>query len=349
LALQGKKIGFEKVVSMIDEMVATLKEEQEDDEKKITYCGKEFDKSDDEKKALERTISDTETAISSAEEGIGSLKDEIAALESGIKALDKSVAEATENRKEEHAEFTELMAADAAAKELLGFAKNRLNKFYNPKLYVPPPKQELSREDQIVVGMGGDAPTTPAPGGIAGTGIAVFAQISSHTQDTEDRVAPPPPPETFDAYSKKSEESNGVLAMIDLLIKDLTKEMTIAETEEKDAQADYETMMADSAEKRAQDSKSLTDKESAKADLEAELESHKASKKSTEKELMATEEYISSLHAECDWLLKNFDARKEARTGEVDALKNAKAVLSGADYALLQRGAVHGRFLARSM
>ena len=79
-----------------------------------------------------------------------------------------------------------------------------------------PPKQELSREDRIAVNMGGDAPTTPAPGGIAGTGVTVFLQTSSVG-------APPPPPETFGAYSKKSEESNGVMGMIDLLVSDLDK------------------------------------------------------------------------------------------------------------------------------
>ena len=47
-------------------------------------------------------------------------------------------------------------------------------------------------------------------------------------------VAPPPPPETFGAYTKKSQESSGVIAMVDMLIKDLDKEMTIAETTEKD-------------------------------------------------------------------------------------------------------------------
>ena len=44
---------------------------------------------------------------------------EIAALEDGIKALDKSVAEATENRKEEHANFEELMASNGAAKVMI--------------------------------------------------------------------------------------------------------------------------------------------------------------------------------------------------------------------------------------
>ena len=48
------------------------------------------------------------------------------ALEKAIKNLDKSVSEATETRKEEHEDFTELMASNSAAKELLGFAKNRL-------------------------------------------------------------------------------------------------------------------------------------------------------------------------------------------------------------------------------
>merc|ERR1712159_791248 len=54
------------------------------------------------------------------------------------------------------------------------------------------------------------------------------------------------------------------------------------------------------------------------------------------KKLMATMEFLKGLHADCDWLLQNFDVRKEARAGEVEALKKAKAVLSGADFSLLQ-------------
>merc|ERR1711979_22519 len=124
--------------------------------------------------------------------------------------------------------------------------------------------------------------------------------------------------------------------MIDLLIKDLEKELTEAEAEEKNSQADYETMMKDSAAKRTTDSKALTEKGSAKADTEAALGDHTAAKADAGKELMATMKYISSLHAECDWLLQYFDVRKEARAGEVDSLKKAKAVLSGADYSLIQ-------------
>merc|ERR1719498_1436582 len=124
--------------------------------------------------------------------------------------------------------------------------------------------------------------------------------------------------------------------MIDLLIKDLDKEMTEAKTEEKDSQEDYEKMMKDSASKRADDSKTLTDKQGALADMEASLQTNTENKASTEKELGATVQYISSLHAECDWLLQYFDVRKEARSSEIDALGKAKAVLSGADFSLVQ-------------
>merc|ERR1719203_1114161 len=125
--------------------------------------------------------------------------------------------------------------------------------------------------------------------------------------------------------------------MIDLLIKDLTKEMTEAETDEKDGQADYEQMMKDSAAKRTTDSTVLAAKTSAKADAEAELQAHTEKHEDGSKELMATMKYIASLHAECDWLLQYFDVRKAARAGEVESLKQAKAVLSGADYSFLQR------------
>merc|ERR1719222_650698 len=161
----------------------------------------------------------------------------------------------------------------------------------------------------------------------------MLAQVSEHQQR---KAAPGPPPSTWGAYATKTEENTGVIAMIDLLIKDLAKEMTEAETDEKDSQADYEQMMRDSATKRTTDSKALTAKGSAKAETEAALQAHSAHRADAAKELMATDKYISSLHAECDWLLQYFDVRKEARAGEVESLKQAKAVLSGADYALVQ-------------
>merc|ERR1719375_1370830 len=95
-------------------------------------------------------------------------------------------------------------------------------------------------------------------------------------------------------------------------------------------------MMKDSADKRAEDSKLMAEKTAAKADMEADLQTAQDDKVATSKELMATKQYIASLHGECDWLLQYFDQRKEARDSEIDAMGKAKAVLSGADYELVQ-------------
>jgi len=305
VAMQGGKIGFDKIIKMIDDLVVDLKAEQGVDDDKKAYCLDEFDKAEDKKKGLDLDISDLDKAIADAEESISTLAGEIEALSAGIKALDKSVAEATATRKEEHDNFVETLASNNAAKDILAFAKNRLNKFYNPKLYVPPPKRELE-----------------------------FSQT---------KAAPPPPPEANLAYKKSGEEGGSVINMIDLLVADIDKDNQVLEVDEKDGQKDYEKFMSDSSEKRAQDSKAITDKTAAKADTEAQLETDKEAKASKTTEAMETAKYIGSLHEECDWLLKNFDARKSARTGEIDALGKAKAVLSGADYSLVQTAAVHLR------
>jgi len=331
LAMHGKKMGFGKILKMIDNLVVDLKAEQGVDNDKKSYCLAELDKAEDKKKELDLDISDLDKAIADGEESIATLKSELAALADGIKKLDKSVAEATATRKEEHDDFVETLAANSAAKDILGFAKNRLNKFYNPKLYKAPPKRQLSEEDQITVNMGGTLAPTAAPGGIAGTGIGLA------------QVAPPPPPAANLAYKKSGEESGGVIAMIDLLVADIDKENQVMEAEEKDGQKDYEGFMADASDKRASDSKSIADKEGAKAEAETELQSNSDDKKSKTTEAMETAKYIGGLHQECDWLLSNFEARKAARTGEIDALGKAKAVLSGADYSLVQTASIHLR------
>merc|ERR1740117_692145 len=288
---------------MIDNMVKLLGKEQTEDNNKKEYCETLIDKTEDALKAVELTVSDLGKAIADMKERSATLAEEIEALEDGIKSLDKQVAEATDDRKAEHEENVATLASDNAAKELIGMATNRMNKFYNPKLYEAPPAAAVE-----------------------------FVQRSG--------VAPPPPPETFGAYSKKGGESTGVIAMMDMMVADLDKEITEIETEEKENQAEYEKMIGDSAGKRASDAKSIADKESAKADLEGTLVATKEEKSSKTKEAMATAKFLSETHADCDWLLSNFETRKQARTGEIDSLKKAKAVLSGADFSLLQSAQV---------
>jgi len=347
LALRGKKVSFDKVLAMIDDMSTLLKKEGASDERKKAYCEKNLDETEDELKTLQGDTKDLEKGVSEHKEEIASLKEEIAALSTGITTMDKQVTEATAQRKAENAEYKETMASDGAAKELLGIAKNRLSKFYSPKQYKAAPARKMSEEERISVNMGGTLAPTAAPGGIAGTGVtAAFAQYQAEAKQSDDEsldflqvgsdAAPPPPPATAGAYKKSGEESGGIMAMLDLMVRDVTKEMTTMEVEEKEAQSEYEQFIGDSADKRAGDSKSISDKEGNRADLQANLLNMQQEHKDKMRESMAKIESIHSLHGECDFLVANFDTRKAARTSEIENLTTAKAVLSGADYSFLQ-------------
>jgi len=292
---------------MIDEMVVLLGEEQKADDDKKAYCEKEIDTAEDDKKVLENEGSDLNKAIDTTKENIATLTEEIAALLKGIKDLDAQVKTATEEREEQNAFYKKTMQEDTAAKEILKMAKNRLAKFYAPKMYQPPAKAERSEMGRI-----------------------------SEEMSLAQKVSPGPPPETWGAYSKKNEEHGGVVAMMDLLISDLDKEMTAMETQEKDDQAEYEQFVAEAATKRADDSKSAEAKTSEKAEEEASLVKLEQDLKDNMKETYLKDKELKDLHMECDWLLANFEVRKTARVGEVDSLKKAKAVLSGADYSLMQ-------------
>merc|ERR1719213_292072 len=243
---------------MIDEMVALLGGEQKDDDDKKAYCEKSLDESEDEKKVLENTIGDLEKSIATTEESISTLAEEIAALLKGIADLDSQVKEATKTREEENAFYKKTMQEDTAAKDILKMAKNRLAKFYAPKMYVPPAKVERSTMGRI-----------------------------SEEMSFQQRADPGPPPATWSAYATKSEEHGGVVAMMDLLIGDLDKEMTSMTTQEKDDQAEYEAFMAEAGDKRAADSKSAEQKEGEKAELEAALVKLQQDHKDTTKELEA--------------------------------------------------------------
>merc|ERR1719335_561836 len=113
-----------------------------------------------------------------------------------------------------------------------------------------------------------------------------------------------------------------------MMVADLEKEMQEAAVDEKNAQEEYTESMA------------IVEKEAAKAALEGDLETANNDKKAEQKTLLATKEYLADVHGECDWLIENYQLRKDARTEETEALKKAHAVLSGADFSLLQTGAV---------
>merc|ERR1719389_1218264 len=152
--LKAKKVDFSKVISMIDGMTAVLAEEQKNDDAQKAFCDKDLEASAKEQKDTEDAIATSEAFIEETTAASEVASEEIAALEKDIKALDKAVSEATEQRKEEHADFLQFQTENNAALQLIEKAKNRLYKFYRPNLYKEAPKQELTDEEKILAASG---------------------------------------------------------------------------------------------------------------------------------------------------------------------------------------------------
>merc|ERR1719235_1794004 len=206
-----------------------------------------------------------------------------------------------------------MMHLNEAAMQLIEKAKNRLQKFYNPTLYKAPPKTEDTMEEKIIK---------------AGT----FAQIRSHRSKDEADVATLEMPDAPFSMYQKSEKSAGVLGLMDMMVKEIETDMKDAEYEEKTSQADYAKLMTESQETRQANSKGIVTKTASKAEVEAKLETTKETLTATNTDLDLIATTLGDLHMQCDFLLQNYDLRKEARANEVESLKTAKAILSGANF-----------------
>merc|ERR1719326_2144580 len=221
MSMKSRAVDFSKIMAMIDGMAKVLGEEQKDDDATKSYCDKELTKSLQDKKDSEEAIATSEAAIEEMTDESATLADEIKRLGKEVKALDKAVAEATEQRKEEHGEFITFQTENNAALQLIEKARNKLFKFYRPNQYKEAPVKELTEEEKILAASGrSDMIATAAPELIAGTTqtamTQLYAQLHQHTA-----AAPPPPPATWDAYQKKDGKSNGVIALMDMLLKEL--------------------------------------------------------------------------------------------------------------------------------
>merc|ERR1719161_2258403 len=197
-------------------MIVVLTKENKDDAAQKDFCVAELDKTEREKESVDDKMGQITSTLEETGGEIEELEASLKELQDGIAALDKDVAEATEQRKKEHEDYGVNLQMNELAIEIIGKAKNRLQKFYNPSLYKAPPKKEMSMEEKIIAGGASALVQTEAD---FDDGSASFVQISSHSN-----VAPPEAPETF---------SGGAAKMA-----------------EKYAQKDYVELMQDAQEKR---------------------------------------------------------------------------------------------------
>merc|ERR1719389_1053607 len=152
---------------------------------------------------------------------------------------------------------------------------------------------------------------------------AMLAQVGHKGSKKQ---APPVPQIEY----KKSAGASGVMSMIEKLIYDAKELEADSKKSEQEAQTQYETFLADTNAAVAELSKAVVTKSENKAKAEKELVETEEALGFTMTDFEDLAKYKAGLHDDCDYLLKNFMIRQEGRAAEIEALQQAKQILSGA-------------------
>merc|ERR1712194_475180 len=121
----------------------------------------------------------------------------------------------------------------------------------------------------------------------------------------------------------------GVMEMVEKLIYDSRELVSESKKSESDAQTSYETLIADTNGAIAALQKGIVSKTDAHGEARKDRREAKSDLADTMKDLEELAKYNAELHGECDYVLKNFDVRQQARAAEIKALQEAKQILNG--------------------
>jgi len=301
LAVAAQLDGFSKVKEMMDTMIVELKKQQELEVQKHDSCVADLDSNGDEimhkeadKKDLETSVENLEGAIAQLDKDLTDLKAEMADTQVNLKA-------ASEQRKAENHEFQQVIADQKATVTVVKKALDRLADFY---------------------------------------GLQVGAKKSTKAflQKGRQEPAGPPPPEAYKqagaagkSYAKNS-GSTGVMQMLEKVIQDAEQAQAEAKAAENEAEAAYGELVANTNAMLDSFEKSIAEKTATKASTESDKLLAHSDLENTNQQLEDLDGQKQALHMQCDYLVRNFNVRQKARQEEIEAVQQAKQILSGANF-----------------
>jgi|Transcript_39338 hypothetical protein len=294
IAVEVKTGGhFDKVIVMIDSMIALLRKEEQDDISHRDRCQNSQNANKNEIEDLNHEIDKSEASLERMENTKKELEEEIAVLGSDINATKGDMAELLNFRNKEVAEFRQALKDDSDAIVLLKKAIVALSAYYKRNNLAMP--ELIQKQPEY-----------------------------SHDIDKA-------PETTFSSSESHKSETGGILAILEMLIEDCEKEIKEGRADDADAQEKYlkqngalqETLDAQEESKAAAESK--------KADLEEKMNQYEKYKDEKTADKDAEEDAKKSLYTDCSWVKTHFDSRREKRKTEIQGLVDAKAFLAGVE------------------
>jgi hypothetical protein len=282
---------FDKVITMIDEMIGLLRKEEQSDIEHRDRCENAVNGNNNELDDLGASIKKTKASIKRMENTKGDLADEIGALEKEIAATKKDMAELLKFRNKEDADFVQALKDDTDATALLKKAIVALSEYYkNNKIPLP----------------------------------SLVQKAPEYANDPDKA-----PDATFASSDSRKSETGGILAILEMLVEDTEKEMKEGRADNADAQAKYENQNGALQDTLDSQEETKTNLETEKADLEEKIANYEKFQKEKEDDESAGEDTQKSLGTDCAWVKSHFESRRDKRKTEIQGLVDAKAFLAG--------------------
>lgn len=288
---------FDEVIAAIDDMISTLKNEEEIDLENKEVCEK--DRADDTRTAIKaaRTMDERSDTVDALKGDIKEIIKTIAENEAEIKSVTEELDKAQTMRNDEHTEWEAADRDDGAAADLVDRAKTVLADFY------------------------------------ADNGLNLMQKSKKKMDPVVAGEAPPPPPATWEApYGGKTGESQGIVAILEMIHEDILKDKTKAKADEDKAEETFQAFKTNSEQQISTLEGANSDLEDTKGQKEDDISTAKEQRGAKHDELNAVIAKINDATPSCVYNTINYPVRLENRQIEIDGLIKAKAILEGGEF-----------------
>jgi len=292
LAVRVRLDAFTEVREAMDKMLAELQRQQKEEYAKWEFCKKEIDQTEDNIKVGMNTEEDLKSKHTQLVNQLAVLNTVIADLRSDVANMEMSLKQVGEDRKAENTLYQTSVADQRVTISILKKALARLKAFYDTK------------------------------------GVSL-ASVHSHRQEPGAR-APPPPPSPSD-YSKAA-LGGGVMQLLTKIITDAEIGEQQLKMAEQKSQADYASVVQATTKSIEANREAIGEKMEQMASMEATKSHTEGAQVVNEETLAKLRDLLKATHLDCDYIVKYFDIRQTARSEEMDAITDAKSILSGANF-----------------
>jgi len=295
LAVQVMSGGhFDAVIASIDEMIAALRREEQEDIDHRDRCQQASAKSTNDKEDLNHAIGKADASILVLEGEETKLTEKVSTLEGDIETTKQEIQQALDMRNQEVGEFQQTLKDDADAIALLEETIAVLSRFYKSN------RKPMSF-------------------------------LSSDPEYTTDPNKAPETSWSGANYGGRNSETHGIVNILEMIKDDVAKEMNTAREDDAKSQRQFEKQR--SAMQETMDAqvnlKLATEKEL--SDVEQKLADTEGVKNAKSKDLDAENKLGTAITTDCSWVDSHFDTRRTKRQAEIDGLNSAKGYLGGVE------------------